>query len=400
MKIIVQKFGGTSVKDEASRIEAKKHIVFAVEKGYKVIVVVSAIGRKGAPYATDSLLGLIGSEESHLSKREIDALISVGETISASVFTELLLVSDIKARFMTGAEAGMITNNDFGNAKVKKIITEKILKAFETNDVVVVTGFQGVTEEGSVTTLGRGGSDTSASLLGVAFHADFIDIFTDVRGIMTADPRLVEGAEFIEAITYQEVANLANNGAKVIHPRAVEIAMQGNIPLRIRSTSEATSSKGTLVTGNGLRIEHYRLVTGVTYVEGLTQFTIEAVQENQVKVLKVLKDLNISIDFINITLEMLIFNLNHKDAIHAKQKFDEQKINYRTRENCAKVSVVGAGITGVPGVVYQISECLRMSKVNILQAADSHTTIWILISQEDLQVAVNSLHNRFVKKLQ
>ena len=395
MKIIVQKFGGTSVKDEASRKEAQKHIVAAIKDGYKVITVVSAIGRKGDPYATDSLLSLVGAQQTHLDKKELDSLVAVGETISAAVFTEMLLNSGIKATSMTGRQAGIITNDDFGDAKVIKVETTPIATTFETKDVIVVTGFQGATKTGDVTTLGRGGSDTSAALLGAAFQADFIDIFTDVSGMMTADPRLVEKAEFIHDISYQEVANLAQNGAKVIHPRAVEIAMQANVPLRIRSTTDSVEQSGTLICSKRLETSHYRLVTGITQVEHLTQFTVEAKGERQVELLDLLSNNQVSIDFINITTNEVIFNLVEQSSELTKEILVSHNYQYTVLEHCAKLSVVGAGIAGVPGVVHKIVASLNQVDIPVYQAADSHTTIWILIAEKDLKLAINSLHMRF-----
>ena len=180
MEIIVQKFGGTSVKDEAARIQALKHVQYAVDQGDKVIVVVSAIGRKGAPYATDSLLGLVGAEHSRLTNRELDMLVSVGETISTAVFTELARKQGLNVTAMTGHDAGIVTNDDFQNAKILRVDPKPITDAFIDADVVVVTGFQGATESGHITTIGRGGSDTSAAILGAALKAKRVDIFSDV----------------------------------------------------------------------------------------------------------------------------------------------------------------------------------------------------------------------------
>ena len=163
MKIVVQKFGGTSVKDDESRHMAMKHVACAVKKGFKAAVVVSAIGRKGAPYATDSLLELVGNEKSKLSPREMDMLVSVGEVISAAVFCEMLKENGLKATAMTGPDAGFKTNNDYRNAKVIDVEKQNVMEAFKSFDVVVVAGFQGLSKSGHVTTLGRGGSDTSAA---------------------------------------------------------------------------------------------------------------------------------------------------------------------------------------------------------------------------------------------
>lgn len=396
MKILVQKFGGTSVKDDESRAAAEKHIVQAVKDGYKVIVVVSAIGRLGDPYATDSLLSLIDGDETQLDLREKDLLLSVGETISATVFTNQLKKNGLPAAALTGQDAGIITNDDFSNAKVLRVETEPIFEFFKKVDVVVVTGFQGVTETGHITTIGRGGSDTTAALLGKAFKAERIDIFTDVSGMMTADPRLVEQAKFLEVVSYQEVSNMAHEGAKVIHPRAVELAMQATIPLRIRSTYLPVTDLGTLVTHSELQVGHYRLVTGIAHVSNLVQFTIETTKQSPETIFSLLANAGISVDFINIFPHQVVFTLVKHEAELAKIIFSENNIAVSTLEDCAKVAVVGAGITGVPGVTAKIVTSLAAEDIAILQSADSYTTIWILVSGENLQNAVCTLHDVFL----
>ncbi|EKM9281455.1 aspartate kinase, partial [Listeria monocytogenes] len=230
MKIIVQKFGGTSVQNEKSRLMAFNHIKQVLKEGYKVVVVVSAIGRYGDPYATDTLLELIGAKNTKLTAREQDTLLSVGETISASVFTNMLKEANIKAEAFSGGQAGIITSDDHLNAKITEVDTARLKDALTNLDVAVVAGFQGITANGDISTLGRGGSDTSAAALGVSLQADYIDIFTDVDGMMTADPRIVEHARSLPRVSYNEVSNMAYQGAKVIHPRAVEIAMTAKIP--------------------------------------------------------------------------------------------------------------------------------------------------------------------------
>ena len=397
MKILVQKFGGTSVKDEESREAAEKHIAHAISLGYKVIVVVSAIGRLGDPYATDSLLSLIGGNRSYLDLREKDMLLSVGETISTAVFTNGLKKNGLAAVGLTGQDAGIITNEDFGNAKVKRIDKAAITSYFKSNDVVVVTGFQGVSESGHITTIGRGGSDTTAAFLGASFEAESIDIFTDVSGMMTADPRLVDEAQFLEVVSYREVSNMAHEGAKVIDPRAVEIAMQAGIPLRIRSTHQPVTNTGTLVTHIESQIEHYRLVTGIAHVPNLIQFRVEADRVLQEKIFTSLAELNISVDFINIFPDHIVFTLPKTALEDAQLLFEKQDVSYTYIKNCAKVAIVGAGITGVPGIVSKIVTTLADNSVAIYQSADSYTTIWILVAEADLRVAVNSLHTAFLK---
>ena len=400
MKIIVQKFGGTSVKDEKSRKHAKRHIENAISEGYKVVVVVSAMGRKGDPYATDTLLSLIGGNLSKISRREHDSLLACGETISSIVFTNMLLENGLKATALTGSQAGFRTNNDHTNAKIIDVKCERLLKELENVDVVVVAGFQGAAKNGDVTTIGRGGSDTSAAALGAALNAEWIDIFTDVEGIMTADPRIAENARPLSVVTYTEVCNLAYQGAKVIHPRAVEIAMQAKVPIRIRSTY--TDNLGTLVTtinkeNRGSDIKE-RVVTGIAHVSKVTQIKVFAKKDQyylQAEVFKAMANEKISVDFINISPNGVVYTVTDEMTDHAIKVLEILGHEPVVERDCAKVSVVGAGIAGVPGVTSKIVTALSEQGIRILQSADSHTTIWVLVKQDDLVKSVNALHDAF-----
>lgn len=397
MKLIVQKFGGTSVRDENGRKHAKKHIQSALEDGYKVVVVVSAMGRKGDPYATDTLLSLIHSSNRLISNRETDLLLSCGEIISSVVFTDMLLSEGIKATALTGAQAGFVTNNDHTNAKIIDMKCDRLLKELNHYDVVVVAGFQGQTKSGDITTIGRGGSDTSAAALGAALNSEYIDIFTDVEGIMTADPRIAENARPLSVVTYTEVCNMAYQGAKVIHPRAVEIADQAKVPIRIRSTY--SDNTGTLITN----VQHdtalkERTVTGIAHLPNISQIRVFAKKEQydlQTEVFKAMANEKISVDFINISPNQVIYTVTEEmtdKAVSVLRGLGHEPVVER---DCAKVSVVGAGMAGVPGVTSKIVGALSENGIRILQSADSHTTIWILIKQEDLVSAVNSLHDAF-----
>ncbi|EAC3452667.1 aspartate kinase [Listeria monocytogenes] len=398
MKIIVQKFGGTSVQNEKSRLMAFNHIKQVLKEGYKVVVVVSAIGRYGDPYATDTLLELIGAKNTQLTAREQDTLLSVGETISASVFTNMLKEAGIKAEAFSGGQAGIITSDDHLNAKITEVDTTRLKNALAELDVAVVAGFQGITANGDITTLGRGGSDTSAAALGVSLQADYIDIFTDVDGMMTADPRIVEHARSLPRVSYNEVSNMAYQGAKVIHPRAVEIAMTAKIPMRIRSTY--LESTGTLVTSLADDSGHFdvkeRMVTGVAHVTNLTQISVQTdTVKAQQLAFKILADAGISLDFINISTNSVIFTVPEEKSHVVKQLLEDEALETSVRQACAKVSIVGAGITGVPGVTAKIVGALSEKNIPILQSADSHTTIWVLVREEDLISAVNALHDVF-----
>ncbi|MFB6466695.1 aspartate kinase [Cytobacillus sp. Hz8] len=400
MKIIVQKFGGTSVRDEKSREHAKKHIEHELAIGYKVVVVVSAMGRNGDPYATDTLLSLIGGTRGKISKRESDSLLACGEIISSVVFSNMLLESGINATSLTGAQAGFLTNNEHSNAKIVEMKCERLFEELEDYDVVVVAGFQGAGPNGDTTTIGRGGSDTSAAALGAALNAERIDIFTDVEGIMTADPRLVDNARPLPQVTYTEVCNLAYQGAKVIHPRAVEIAMQAKIPLRIRSTY--SEGLGTLVAdlpdhNLGSDISE-RLITGIAHLSPVTQIKVFPKKDQynlQTEVFQSMANEKISVDFINISPSAVIYTVTDEMTDKAVEVLRNLGHEPSLERNCAKVSVVGAGMAGVPGITSKIVSALSESGIRILQSADSHTTIWVLVKQDDLVQAVNALHAAF-----
>ena len=349
-KIIIQKFGGTSVQSEETRKHALLHVKNAINEGYKPIVVVSAMGRLGSPYATDTLLSLVGSEKTKISKREQDLLMSCGEIISAIVFSNMLLENGICATALTGAQAGIVTNDDFTNAKILDVNIERLRLELKKHDVIVVAGFQGASPNGDVTTIGRGGSDTTASALGARLHAEWIDIFTDVEGVMTADPKLTDKARPLPMVTYNEISNLAYQGAKVIHPRAVEIAMQADVPIRIRSTY--SNAPGTVVTKR-MKMHHgvdvkERLVTGIAHVPDLTQIKVSAKKDQydlQVQVFKAMANEQISVDFINIAPNHVAYTVHNHVADRAKEILINLGYEPIIEKDCAKVSIVGAGIT-------------------------------------------------------
>ncbi|OYD09495.1 aspartate kinase [Paludifilum halophilum] len=401
MRIRVQKFGGTSVATPESRSRVIHHIREAVDQGFSLVVVVSAMGRKGDPYATDTFLDWIGQNGSSLSPREQDLLLSCGEIISASTLSSLLNQEGVANSVLTGGQAGIITNDQFNNAQIMTINPSRVKEELQQGKVVVLAGFQGRTADGDVTTLGRGGSDTTATALGVSLEAESVDIFTDVEGIMTADPRIVEDASHLETVTYSEICNLAFQGAKVIHPRAVELAMQTNVPIRVRSTH--SDHPGTLVTSthevNGVAGEvSDRLITGITQMPNVTQIKVrsgEGQYDLQHRVFKAMAEHGISVDLININPSGVAYTVYDHVADEAEEILDSMNLKAELYRQCAKVSVVGAGIAGVPGVMSKITEALTEEDVRILQSADSHTTIWALVRGEDMVKAVRALHKKF-----
>ncbi|AXI09132.1 aspartate kinase [Oceanobacillus zhaokaii] len=398
MQLLVHKYGGTSVQSKENRQHVIKHIKDALVQGYKLVVVVSALGRKPDPYATDTLLGLVDFPANQNANRELDLLMSCGEIISSVVLTSELMNHQIKASALTGAQAGIITTMDFNYARIKKVETKRILHELQQHDVVVVAGFQGQTESGEITTIGRGGSDTTAAALGAALFAEQIEIFTDVNGVMTADPRLVENARHLESVSYTEICNLAYQGAKVVHPRAVEIAMQANIPMRIRSTyTDLPGTYVTSATSHEIEIAD-RLITGIAHISSISQIKVqtkEAAYRVQSEVFKAMAEAGISVDFINMSPTSVIYTIPDYLTNQAVSILELLGFHPEITENCAKVSAVGAGMTGQPGVISKIVQALTDAGIEILQSADSYTTIWVLVVKEDLNRAVNALHEVF-----
>lgn len=402
MRILVQKFGGTSLSTAEARDHVVSHIRRELENGFRLVVVVSAMGRKGDPYATDTLLELASAGSGLLPSREQDLLMACGEIISAAKLCSLLAESGIPSVVLTGAQAGFRTDSHFGNARILDIVPTRVLEELEQDKVVIVTGFQGQNQTGDFTTLGRGGSDTSATALGAALHAEMVDIYTDVNGILTADPRIVEDAKPLEYVSYAEICNMAHQGAKVIHPRAVEIAMQSGIPVRVRSTF--SEGEGTLVANpEGFKDVQLgivdRYVTGIAYVANVTQIRVEAAGKGadnlQLQVFKAMAGNAISVDFINVTPTGVVYTVFDKDAAKAEAILNDLELSPEILSGCAKVSVIGGGINGVPGIMAKIVEALTEQNIQILQSADSNTTIWVLVHKDDMVQALRALHDKF-----
>ena len=396
MKIIVQKFGGTSVSTEENRKKVIEKVKGAIKDGYSPVVVVSAMGRKGAPYATDTLLSLIKDEFKDSNKLAQDLLMCCGETISSVVMCNDLYSAGVNAVPLTGGQAGVMTDNNFTDARCLNVEPKKILDIVGQGRVPVITGFQGVTKDGFLTTLGRGGSDTSASLLGVALNATMIEIYTDVDGIMTADPRIVKDADLIDVISYNEVFQLADQGAKVIHPRAVEIAMEGNVPLLIKNTMN--DCKGTLINNFGDR-KHRRIMSGITSQGDRIQISINKCDnEGNPKyedILELLAANKISLDLINIFTDNQVFTINKNDKGVVETLLSKENLKYSMIEECSKVAVIGSGMKGIPGVMARIIKSLKENNIEVLQTADSHMTIWCLVHSKDAINAINILHRAF-----
>lgn len=402
MGIIVQKFGGTSVATPEARKLVVKKIQVAYENGSSPVVVVSAMGRKGESYATDTLVGLAQTAYEDIDSRELDQILYCGEMISAVIMTGTLQAAGFDAIMLTGGQAGIITDNNFNNAHIVKVDPARILNLVKLGKIPVVCGFQGVSADYELTTLGRGGSDTTASALGVALNAEIVEIYTDVDGIMTADPRIVTTAKILDCISYGEVCQLAHQGAKVIHPRAVEIAMQKNIPLVVKSTfSDAPGTLITNITQNDTdeTAVNDRIATGVTFITNIAQIKVSLHDVNNniasFNIFKSMSDNGISVDLINVHPGQIMFTVPENMAEKATMKLQEFGCDVQTTLGCAKVSVVGGGINGVPGVMANFIEALALNNIPILQTVDSHTSISVLIEKSFVQLAVTALHEKF-----
>jgi aspartate kinase len=396
VKILVQKFGGTSVSTPERREKAASKVIEAVKNGFSVVVVVSAMGRNGDPYATDTLINMVKSIDSNISKRELDLLMNCGEIISSVTFAATLSKKGYKAKAFTGGQAGIITDDNFGNAEIIKVEPTRLLESLKEGIIPVVAGFQGMTEEGDLTTLGRGGSDTTAALLGVALKASAVEIYTDVDGIMTADPRIVSKAHILNKISYNEVFQFAEQGAKVVHPRAVEIAMIGNIPLVIKNTM--SDSPGTIITQYNEAYDNIydidKLVTGIANMDHRVQIVLEN-SENTESIFEKIAEEKISIDLINIFPEKQVFTISEVDFKKLQKLLEENNIKYSYRTNCSKVSIIGNRIRGVPGIMARVIKALSRHDIEIYQTADSHNTISCLVSQDKAEEAVRVLHEEF-----
>ncbi|MGQ9473256.1 MAG: aspartate kinase [Candidatus Caldatribacteriaceae bacterium] len=402
MKIVVQKFGGTSVHTRELREKAALKVKEAFEEGFAPVVVVSAMGRKGEPYATDTLISLAREEYEKLDVRDLDLLMSCGEIISTVVMGQALRRIGLKSVAFTGWQAGIITDSTFGDASILRVEPERVREYLEKGYVVVVAGFQGVTEKGDITTLGRGGSDTTAVVLGIALEADYVDIFTDVEGVMTADPHIVPEARILHGLTYTEAAEIVQQGAKVLHYKAMNLAREYRVPLRVRSLSD--EEKGTLIcdirtlTQKGLRIPaEEKPVYSIAYRKALSQVRVNFAPQPERKlcVFQSLAQQGISIDLVNLFPEETAFVVDEKVTQTVETILKRENFLFTITSPCAKISLVGSGMADRPGVMAQVVEVLKEKGIEILQTSDSHVTISCLVNESQMEEAIRVLHQKF-----
>ena len=394
MRIIIQKFGGTSMADENGRSFVLEKIKKAKELFDGVVVVVSAMGRLNSPYATDTLLSLLGGSQGSLSKRELDLLMGTGEIISAVVLSGELQKAGIASEAYSGGRAGIITDNNYTGAEVLSVDAVPLRAALREGLVPVVAGFQGRSLEGELATLGRGGSDLTAALLGEALDAEKVEIYTDVDGIMTTDPKLCGQAVTLEGISYNEVFQMADSGAKVIHKKAVEVARRAGIPLIIKNTF--SEHKGTAITEYRYlnQTGKHRPITAIACRTERVQYRIEGKLADE-GFFRELAAAGVSIDIINIFPDLRAFTIDADKTSAAEAVLQKYDACYQRTDDCTKISLIGEGMTGVPGVMARILSALTKREIEILQTADSLSTIACLISSPQTAAAVAALHQEF-----
>jgi len=446
LKIKVMKFGGTSVATAKARMQSALKVVSAKEKGFMPIVVVSAIGRRGEPYATDTLLGLLRDIDPTVSPdpRESDLLVACGEILSSVIFAHTLKTLGHSAMAFRGGQAGIRTDGVFGNARIVGLNPVALFRAVEEGQIPVVCGFQGVfvapnsgMPGGELTTLGRGGSDTTASAVGAAMNADAVEIFTDVEGVKTADPDFVSHAPTLRKVTYDEVAEIAHLGAKVVHPRAAEIAMKFDIPLWVKSTF--SDDEGTEIVQK--QAFPGRRVTGITHTGKLVylQFRMTNASEEdrtrlQTHIYQSLARFNVNLFMINLSpsgtgfavprdqypivrdvFDGLVIPLKDgsvylvqigapspevaTQAALLEQVGEVKLIPVDLTEGCTMVSIVGHEYMQQPGVFYRVLTTLREASIPVLQTTDSDYSLSCLLPESELEKAVRLLHHAFVDNL-
>ncbi len=392
------KFGGTSVATPESRSAIVRRVTEALEVGTAPVVVVSAMGRRGAPYATDTLLALVDGLPS--DERESDLLGATGETIAAVTVAHELRASGIDASAFTGAEAGIGTDGMYGAATITDVYPQPLLSAIDAGIVPVVAGFQGMAPDGTLTTLGRGGSDTTACALGVALHAEAVDIYTDVDGVMSADPRACDSAAVLRVIRADELFQMARHGSRVVHTPAAELALGSGLALRVRNTFSDTP--GTLV-ADIAAYQPKAMATAVSHASAIARIrvTLPAPEGSsghmaaQARVYRAMADAGVSLDMFTPADESLVFTIAESDLAETRAVLAGLSMTFEVLEGLAKITLVGAGMHGVPGVMARVATCLAEAGVNVLQTADSHTTISVLVEGGFVRTGVQALHSAF-----
>ncbi len=398
--LIVKKFGGTSVANKERIFNVAKRCIADYEKGHDVVVVLSAMGKY-----TDELIAKAKEINPNPPKREMDMLFTIGEQMSVALMSMAMDTLGVRSVSLNAFQVKMHTTKSHGNARLKRIDTDRIRQELEDRKIVIVTGFQGVNKFDDYTTLGRGGSDTTAVALAAALHADACEIFTDVDGVYTADPRLVPTARKLHAITYDEMLDLASLGAGVLHNRSVEMAKKYGVQLVVRSS--LNESEGTVVKEVVKNVERM-IISGVALdknADRISVFGLPDVPGTVFKLFNTLAKANINVDIIiqsagrdgtkDVSFTVSADNLDEAMALleERKEYLDFERVE--CDRDIVKLSVVGAGMMSNPGVAAKVFECLYNINVNIMTIATSEIRITVIIPAKDAVAAMNAVHDAF-----
>ncbi len=446
-RIIVQKFGGTSLADHRGRLQAARKVIEAIHKGFSPVMVVSALGRKPQPYATDTLVSLLEdiAKEVDVEAREKDLIMACGEIISTAIMAQLLKTLGIKAIALTGAQAGIITTPEYGNARIVRIETDYLFYLLKQGYVPVVAGFQGMAEavppqvHGDITTLGRGGSDTTATALGAALQADRVEIYTDVDGVMTADPNLVSEAMVLPRLSYEEVSEMAHQGAKVVHPRAIEIAMEYGVDVWVKNNF--SDHPGSLITSyQELPLEERERVTAITNLGSIAYLHISVDEEDkpfvEVEIYKMLGKLRVNAYLTSMSTDKITFAVTRQNLWRVRRLLDSvvvpvwkngkprlylfdtgsdrisfliqreellklqgsaevEVIPVEILENTSLVSVIFSHPSLLQRVMVKMLSVLNKEGISFTQIADSRLSASVLLNDSDAPRAVRALHREF-----
>jgi len=396
MTLLVQKYGGTSLQTPERILNVAKRISNTVKQGYSLVVTVSAMG-----HTTDELIELARQVSSNPPQREMDMLLSTGEQVSAALLAMALSDFGHRSVSLTGAQAGIYTEQVFNKARIMDVKTDRLKKELNDGKIVIVTGFQGITQDDEITTLGRGGSDTTAVALAIALNAQQSEIYTDVDGVYTTDPRIVKEARKLHSITYDEMLEMASLGAQVLHPRSVELAKMYNMKLLVKSSMQEVD--GTEVIGE-VNMELAQPVSGVTLDTNQAKVAILRVADKPGVASKIFGTLarnNISVDMIiqsihgDVTNDMA-FTIARDDLEKCVEVLKSLNMgDIISDDNIAKVSIVGAGMIGRPGIAAKMFESLASAGINIQMIATSEIKVSCIISKEFGREAVKVIHQAF-----
>jgi aspartate kinase len=400
MALIVQKYGGTSVADLDRIRNVANKVIKTKEAGNEVVVVLSAMAGE-----TDRLIQLAHKAAENPEGREYDALISTGEQVTVTLLSIMLNGLGYPAKSFLGFQVKILTDKAFKKARILNVDTEPMRNELKKGKIVIVAGFQGVEQENNITTLGRGGSDTSAVALAAALHADVCDIFTDVDGVYTTDPNICIRARRLDRITYDEMLEMARAGAKVLHPRSVELAKKFNVPVYVKSSF--TDEGGTLVTREEIGMEK-EVISGVTYDRDQAKITVVHVPDQPgvaARLFTPLSEQNILVDMIiqNASIKGftdMTFTVSRKDISEAKRIISEvlakvgaEKIE--VDDNVAKVSIIGVGMISHSGVAAKMFAALAGEGINIMMISTSEIKVSCVVESKYAELAVTALHDAF-----